>query len=274
MEVASLLEFHRADYLAVAYADEGVDLRRHGISLPIMVMNPAPDSFDTLRQYHLEPEIYSFELLHAYLAAARQQPLPPVHLKLDTGMRRLGFGEEDLPELRRAAARQRRPAARSQRPHPPGQRRRARPRCLLAGAAGRFSPHGAPPGIRAGLLHYAPRAQLGRHPALPRGPARHGAPGHRPLRRGCQRPGARRAAARQHPAHHHLAGENPARRPHRGLRPPWRGYRSGPPHCHAGHWLRRWLRPALRQRGRRGAHSGAARPIGGQSCAWICAWWT
>lgn len=99
MEVANLLQFHRADYLAVAYADEGVELRRQGISLPIMVMNPAPDSFATLRQYHLEPEIYSFELLAAYLEAAAQAPLPPIHLKLDTGMRRLGFGEEDVAEL-------------------------------------------------------------------------------------------------------------------------------------------------------------------------------
>ncbi|NVO31476.1 bifunctional UDP-N-acetylmuramoyl-tripeptide:D-alanyl-D-alanine ligase/alanine racemase [Hymenobacter lapidiphilus] len=98
-EVANLLQFHRADYLAVAYADEGVELRRQGISLPIMVMNPAPDSFATLRQYHLEPEIYSFELLQSYLNAAQQAPLPPIHLKLDTGMRRLGFGEEDVAEL-------------------------------------------------------------------------------------------------------------------------------------------------------------------------------
>ncbi|MBO3272768.1 bifunctional UDP-N-acetylmuramoyl-tripeptide:D-alanyl-D-alanine ligase/alanine racemase [Hymenobacter defluvii] len=98
-EVANLLQFHRADYLAVAYTDEGVDLREHGISLPIMVMNPSPDSFQKLRQYHLEPEIYSFERLHEYLRAAREQPLPAIHLKLDTGMRRLGFGEEDLDEL-------------------------------------------------------------------------------------------------------------------------------------------------------------------------------
>ncbi|RYU83722.1 bifunctional UDP-N-acetylmuramoyl-tripeptide:D-alanyl-D-alanine ligase/alanine racemase [Hymenobacter persicinus] len=98
-EVANMLQFHRADYLAVAYADEGVDLRQHGISLPIMVMNPSPDSFQKLRQYHLEPEIYSFERLRDYLRAAGEQPLPAIHLKLDTGMRRLGFAEEDLPEL-------------------------------------------------------------------------------------------------------------------------------------------------------------------------------
>lgn len=99
-EVASLLEFQRADYLAVAYTDEGVALREAGISLPIMVMNPAPDSFGTLRHYRLEPEIFSFDLLHAYLATTSPAaPLPPVHLKLDTGMRRLGFDEADLPAL-------------------------------------------------------------------------------------------------------------------------------------------------------------------------------
>lgn len=104
-EVASLLEFQRADYLAVAYADEGQQLRDNGISLPIMVLNPGPDSFGQLRRYRLESEIYSLERLHDYLQAAREAsadaagPLPPLHLKLDTGMRRLGFAEEELPEL-------------------------------------------------------------------------------------------------------------------------------------------------------------------------------
>ncbi|KAA9331513.1 bifunctional UDP-N-acetylmuramoyl-tripeptide:D-alanyl-D-alanine ligase/alanine racemase [Hymenobacter busanensis] len=98
-EVANLLEFHRVDYLAVAYTDEGVQLRENGISLPIMVMNPSPDSFGLLRQYHLEPEIYSFARLREYLQAAAAGPLPAVHLKLDTGMRRLGFDEADLDEL-------------------------------------------------------------------------------------------------------------------------------------------------------------------------------
>lgn len=107
-EVASLLEFQRADYLAVAYADEGIALREAGISLPIMVMNAAPDSFDTLRRYRLEPEIYSFEMLREYLAAftgaafaseAAALPIPKIHLKLDTGMRRLGFDEADVPAL-------------------------------------------------------------------------------------------------------------------------------------------------------------------------------
>jgi alanine racemase len=104
-EVASLLEFQRADYLAVAYADEGQQLRDNGISLPIMVLNPGPDSFGQLRRYRLEPEIYSLERLRDYLQAAREAaqdalgPLPPLHLKLDTGMRRLGFAEDELPAL-------------------------------------------------------------------------------------------------------------------------------------------------------------------------------
>ncbi|WP_324672536.1 bifunctional UDP-N-acetylmuramoyl-tripeptide:D-alanyl-D-alanine ligase/alanine racemase [Hymenobacter sp. GOD-10R] len=98
-EVANLLQFHRVDYLAVAYADEGVELRQHGISLPIMVMNPSPDSFQKMQQYHLEPEIYSFERLREYLRVSHDQPLPAIHLKLDTGMRRLGFAEEDIAEL-------------------------------------------------------------------------------------------------------------------------------------------------------------------------------
>jgi alanine racemase len=104
-EVASLLEFQRADYLAVAYADEGQQLRDNGISLPIMVLNPGPDSFGQLRRYRLEPEIYSLERLHDYLQATREAnadaagPLPPLHLKLDTGMRRLGFAEEEVPAL-------------------------------------------------------------------------------------------------------------------------------------------------------------------------------
>ena len=118
-EVASLLEFQRADYLAVAYADEGIALREAGISLPIMVMNAAPDAFDTLRRYRLEPEIYSFEMLDEYLqvarAAAREEVetgtaapsgtlraearITSIHLKLDTGMCRLGFDEADLPAL-------------------------------------------------------------------------------------------------------------------------------------------------------------------------------
>ncbi|NEM99558.1 bifunctional UDP-N-acetylmuramoyl-tripeptide:D-alanyl-D-alanine ligase/alanine racemase [Pontibacter burrus] len=99
-EVANLLQFHRVDYLAVAYVDEGVMLREHGITLPIMVMNPSPDSFAKLHQHNLEPEIYSLELLELYLKdlpASTQRHR--IHLKLDTGMHRLGFTPEDFNAL-------------------------------------------------------------------------------------------------------------------------------------------------------------------------------
>ncbi|MDX5419244.1 MAG: bifunctional UDP-N-acetylmuramoyl-tripeptide:D-alanyl-D-alanine ligase/alanine racemase [Hymenobacteraceae bacterium] len=98
-EVANLLQFHRVDYLAVAYVDEGVSLREHGITLPIMVMNPSPDSFAKLRQYNLEPEIYSLGLLHDFLATAEGGVTHKIHIKLDTGMHRLGFTAEDFEEL-------------------------------------------------------------------------------------------------------------------------------------------------------------------------------
>lgn len=97
-EIANLLQFHRVDYLAVAYADEGVALREQGISLPIMVMNSTPDSFHKMQQYQIEPEIYSRELLERLLAAIQLATAAPqlIHLKLDTGMHRLGFEEPDL----------------------------------------------------------------------------------------------------------------------------------------------------------------------------------
>ncbi|WP_161890085.1 bifunctional UDP-N-acetylmuramoyl-tripeptide:D-alanyl-D-alanine ligase/alanine racemase [Pontibacter russatus] len=98
-EVANLLQFHRADYLAVAYVDEGVALREQGITLPIMVMNPSPDSFAKLRQYSLEPEIYALEQLQAYIASLSASAIYKIHLKLDTGMHRLGFTEDDFDAL-------------------------------------------------------------------------------------------------------------------------------------------------------------------------------
>ncbi|WP_192822347.1 bifunctional UDP-N-acetylmuramoyl-tripeptide:D-alanyl-D-alanine ligase/alanine racemase [Rufibacter sp. LB8] len=99
-EIANLLQFHRVDYLAVAYTDEGVALREHGITLPIMVMNPSPDSFLKMRQYHLEPEIYSPDLLHQFLDyfPEKSSKTPHIHLKLDTGMHRLGFDADELQE--------------------------------------------------------------------------------------------------------------------------------------------------------------------------------
>ncbi|MDB5262509.1 MAG: alanine racemase, partial [Adhaeribacter sp.] len=99
-EIANLLQFHRVDYLAVAYTDEGVHLRENGISLPIMVMNPSPDSFAKIQQYHLEPEIFSPAILQACLEATKNNPQPlNIHLKLDTGMHRLGFVEEELESV-------------------------------------------------------------------------------------------------------------------------------------------------------------------------------
>lgn len=100
-EIASALQFNKVDYLAVAYADEGVDLRKGGIRLPIMVMNPDESSFDTLVQHNLEPEIYSPELLDELSRFLKTEGLSqfPIHLELETGMNRLGFAESDLPVL-------------------------------------------------------------------------------------------------------------------------------------------------------------------------------
>jgi alanine racemase len=92
-EVAGILQFQRIDYLGVAIADEGVSLRQAGINLPIMVMNPEEESFDIMIQHRLEPEIYSFGILELFQKAVnRNQEIDyPVHIKLDTGMHRLGF---------------------------------------------------------------------------------------------------------------------------------------------------------------------------------------
>ena len=99
-EVANLLQFHKVDYLAVAYADEGVELRKNGVSLPIMVMNPDLQTFEVLSRYNLEPEIYNFKLLHAYSQFVLGLKKPSkIHLKLDTGMHRLGFIENELDAL-------------------------------------------------------------------------------------------------------------------------------------------------------------------------------
>lgn len=100
-EVAGLLQFHQVDYLAVAYTDEGSALRGSGITLPIMVMNPEADSFDALLRWELEPEIYALRQLQAFSAylEAEGRTAYPVHLKLDTGMHRLGFQEQQLDEL-------------------------------------------------------------------------------------------------------------------------------------------------------------------------------
>lgn len=100
-EIANLLQFHKVDYLAVAYADEGVDLRRAGISLPILVLNPEEATFDVLVQYNLEPELYCFGIMSLFQQYLLQSGVSnyPVHIKLDTGMHRLGFEGKDLVEL-------------------------------------------------------------------------------------------------------------------------------------------------------------------------------
>ncbi len=105
-EIANVLQFQRVDYLAVAYADEGIELRKAGITMPIMIMNPEVQSYDSMIQYRLEPEIFSFRVLQLFDEAAKRNRLStdstdalPVHLKLDTGMKRLGFEEKDINEL-------------------------------------------------------------------------------------------------------------------------------------------------------------------------------
>lgn len=97
VEIAKTLQDHRVDYLAVAVADEGVVLRRNGITQNIIVMNPEMSSFKTLFDYDLEPEVYSFRLLDALIAAAKKEGVTgfPCHVKLDTGMCRLGFNPID-----------------------------------------------------------------------------------------------------------------------------------------------------------------------------------
>jgi len=105
-EIASLLQFHQVDYLAVAYADEGVALRKAGISVPVMVMNPEPSAFDQLTAFNLEPELYSFEGMSAFCRFLDTEGLRdfPVHIKVDTGMHRLGFEPEEADELGRQLA--------------------------------------------------------------------------------------------------------------------------------------------------------------------------
>lgn len=101
-EIANALQFHQTDYLAVAYADEGVELRKAGISLPIMVMNPEEAAFDAILRYQLEPEIYSFRILNSFYKAWQNYPADTscgIHLKIDTGMHRLGFLPDEINKL-------------------------------------------------------------------------------------------------------------------------------------------------------------------------------
>lgn len=98
VEIANLLSYHKVDYLGVAYPDEGIDLRKNNITLPIMVMNPSEESFDQLLAFKLEPEMYSLKMFKSFLLHANGAKVK-VHIKLDTGMVRLGFNEEDLDEV-------------------------------------------------------------------------------------------------------------------------------------------------------------------------------
>ncbi len=101
-EIAFTLQHHHINYLAVAYADEGVELRKAGIHLPIMVMSPEESSYNDIIDYRLEPEIFSFKVANEFLQALQLKAIAepyPVHIKLDTGMHRLGFENDEVDEL-------------------------------------------------------------------------------------------------------------------------------------------------------------------------------
>ncbi len=103
-EIANVLQFQRIDYLAVAYADEGIELRKSGITVPIMVMNPEVQSYDSMIHYNLEPEIFNMRVFELFAEAVKRNTASlekpfPIHIKLDTGMHRLGFQKNELNEL-------------------------------------------------------------------------------------------------------------------------------------------------------------------------------
>ncbi|RFZ84428.1 bifunctional UDP-N-acetylmuramoyl-tripeptide:D-alanyl-D-alanine ligase/alanine racemase [Mucilaginibacter terrenus] len=100
-ELANMLQYNKVDYLAVAYTDEGIDLREGGITLPIVVLNPEPLAYDKLTAYKLEPEIYSFTLLDEFVKYAQEAEITnyPIHIKIDTGMHRLGFEDLEIETL-------------------------------------------------------------------------------------------------------------------------------------------------------------------------------
>jgi alanine racemase len=101
IEIAKLLQYHQVNYLAVAFIDEGVELRKAGIHLPIMVLNPDPSAYGPMLDYMLEPEIYNMRGLEAIQKLLHHRGILefPLHVKLDTGMHRLGFRESDLEQL-------------------------------------------------------------------------------------------------------------------------------------------------------------------------------
>ena len=101
VEIAKTLQYHRCEYLAVAVAEEGIELRKEGISTPIIVLNPEVNSFEELFSEDLEPEVYNFRILEAFIREAERRGITnyPIHVKIDTGMHRLGFLPDQLPEL-------------------------------------------------------------------------------------------------------------------------------------------------------------------------------
>ncbi|MGE6395690.1 bifunctional UDP-N-acetylmuramoyl-tripeptide:D-alanyl-D-alanine ligase/alanine racemase [Chryseobacterium scophthalmum] len=104
-EISEFLQHHHIDYLGVAFVDEGVELRKKGITVPIVVMNPEQHSYDTVIQYNLEPEIYSFRILELFYEAIQKSGYDknyPIHIKLETGMHRLGFKDFELDQLSQA----------------------------------------------------------------------------------------------------------------------------------------------------------------------------
>lgn len=101
-EIAQTLEHHKIDYLGVAYADEGVELRKAGINLPILVMNPEQSSYAPIIDFKLEPEIYNLRVLKMFIKKLKEKSFTnpyPIHIKFDSGMNRLGFRKEELKEL-------------------------------------------------------------------------------------------------------------------------------------------------------------------------------
>jgi len=100
-EIAGILQYHKVDYLGVAYADEGIELRKAGIALPVMIMNPDESTFDAIVENNMEPDLYSFELLEQFDSYLKQSGLQqyPVHIEIETGMNRLGFDLADIKKL-------------------------------------------------------------------------------------------------------------------------------------------------------------------------------
>jgi alanine racemase len=101
-EISEFLQHHHIDYLGVAFVDEGVELRKKGITVPIVVMNPEQHSYQTVIEYNLEPEIYSFRVLELFYEAVQKSGYDkkyPIHIKLETGMHRLGFKNDELDQL-------------------------------------------------------------------------------------------------------------------------------------------------------------------------------